>query len=192
MTLSVLIPVYNEEKTIEEIISKVNNLPIEKEIIVVNDCSKDRTAEILRLLSFSNLKVIHHASTRGKGAAVRTGIENSTGEYIFIQDANEECGLNDYSKLLEAIKSPELDLVLGSRFNKMSGKNIFFSLLFGIKLNDWLSHCLLIRRESLLKLLPELKSTDIVFDILTKAARRKMRITEIPVSYDQKNISHTQ
>jgi len=191
MTLSVLIPVYNEEKTIEEIISKVNNLPIEKEIIVVNDCSKDRTAEILRLLSFSNLKVIHHASTRGKGAAVRTGIENSTGEYIFIQDANEECGLNDYSKLLEAIKSPELDLVLGSRFNKMSGKNIFFSLLFGIKLNDWLSHCLLIRRESLLKLLPELKSTDIVFDILTKAARRKMRITEIPVSYDQKNISHT-
>jgi len=181
--LSVIIPAHNEEKTIEAIISQVNNLPIEKEIIVVNDCSKDRTAEILRSLSFNNLKVIHHASNRGKSAAVRTGIENSIGEYILIQDISVGYGLNDYPKLLEAIRNLNVDIVLGSRFTKMSLKSVFLSIIFGIKLNDWFSRCQLMRRESLLKLLPELKSTNIAFQILTKAIRKKMRVIEVVISH---------
>ena len=182
--LSVIIPAYNEEKTIEAIISKVNNLPIEKEIIVVNDCSKDRTAAILSSFSLNNLKVIHHISNRGKVAAVRTGIENSTGEFIFIQDVNLECGLSDYFKLLEAIKHPGVDMVLGSRFRKMRHANFFFNIVFGIKLSDWFTRCQLVRRESILKLLPELKSANIAFEILTKAIRKKMRIIEVFISYD--------
>jgi len=175
-------PVYNAEKAIEAIINKVNGLPIEKEIIVVDDCSKDNTAAILRSLSFVNLKVIHHGSKRGKAAAVRTGVENSTGEFILIQDVNLGYGLNDYSKLLEAIKNSGVDIVLGSRFRKMRQGNFFLSILFGIKLKDWFSRCQLVRRESLLKLLPELKSANIAFEILTKAIRKKMRIIEVPIS----------
>jgi len=182
--LSVIIPAYNEEKTIEAIINKVNNLPIEKEIIVVNDCSRDRTAAILRPLSLNNLKVIHHGSKRGKAAAVRTGIENSMGEFILIQDVNLEYGLNDYSKLLGAIKNTGVDLVLGSRFAKMRHGNFFLSIFFSIKLNDWFTCCQIVRRESLLKLLPELKSANIAFEILTKAIRKKMRITEVLISHD--------
>ncbi|MCX5699379.1 MAG: glycosyltransferase family 2 protein [Candidatus Omnitrophica bacterium] len=181
--LSVIIPVYNQEKTIEALINKVSNLSVEKETIVVNDCSKDNTAAILRSLSFNNLKVIHHGSKRGKGAAVRTGIENSTGEFILIQDVNLEYGFNDYSKLLEAANNSGVDMVLGSRFTKRGWRNIFLSILFGIKLNDWFSHCLLIRRESLLKLLPELKSVNVAFEILTKAIRKKMSVMEVPISH---------
>ena len=180
--LSVIIPVCNEEKTVEAIINQINNLPIEKEIIVVNDCSKDRTESILRSLSLNNLKVIHHVSNRGKSDAVRTGIENSTGEYILIQDINEEYGLNDYPRFLEAIKNSNLDLVLGSRFRKMSGRNIVLSILFGVKLNDWFSRCQLMRRESLLKLLPEIKSANIAFEVLVKAVKKKMRVVEMPIS----------
>jgi glycosyltransferase involved in cell wall biosynthesis len=182
--LSIIIPAYNEEKTIEAVINKINNLPVEKEIIVVNDCSKDHTESILRSLSLNNLKVIHHASKRGKAAAVRTGIENAVGEFVIIQDANAEYGLNDYSKLLGAAKNLNVDLVLGSRFVKMGRGNIFLSILFGIKLNDWFTHCQLVRRESLLKLLPELKNTNIAFEILTKAIRKKMRVIEILISHD--------
>ena len=145
--LSVIIPAYNEEKTIEAIIGQVNNLPIEKEIIVVNDCSKDRTASILRLLSFNNLKIIHHASRRGKGAAVRTGLENAVGEFVIIQDADLEYDPNDYLKLLEAIKNQGVDIVLGARFTEgyhgillpKAGNRFLTGLmnkLFGVKLND--------------------------------------------------------
>ena len=180
--LSVIIPAYNEEKAIEAVINQVNNLPIEKEIIVVNDCSKDRTAAILSSFSLNNLKVIHHISNRGKLAAVFTGIENSTGEFIFIQDVNSGYGLSGCLKLLEAINNSGADIVLGSRFTKMSWGNIFLSILFGIKLNDWSTHCQLLRRESLLKLLPELKSANFAFEILTKAIRKKMRVIEVFIS----------
>jgi|GEM_PF-2533689 len=182
--LSIIIPAYNEEKTIEARINQVNNLLIEKEIIVVNDCSKDNTAAILRGITFNNLKIIHHGSKRGKAAAARTGIENSRGEFILIQDVNLEYGFNDYAKLLELAKNSGADLVLGSRFTKRSWRNVFLSILFGIQLNDWFSHCQLIRRESLLKLLPELKSANIAFEILTKAIRRKMSVMEVPISHD--------
>lgn len=182
--LSVIIPAFNEEKAIETIISKISNLPIDKEIIVVNDCSKDRTESILKSISFNNLKVIHHISNRGKLAALFTGIENSTGEFIFIQDVNAQYGINDYAKLLEAIKQTGADMVLGSRFTKTSWSNICLNILYGIKLKDWFTRCQLLRRESLLKLLPELKSSNIAFEILTKAIKKKMCVIEVSVSHD--------
>ncbi len=182
--LSVIIPAYNEEKSIAAIINQINNLPIEKEIIVVNDCSSDRTAEILRTFSLSNLKVIHHVSNRGKSAAVHTGIENAIGEFVIIQDVNSGYGINDYPKLLESTKNSGANIVLGSRFTKMSFGNILLSIIYGVKLNDWHSRCQLMRRESLLKLLPELKNGNFAFEILTKAIRKKMRVIEVPILHD--------
>lgn len=179
--LSVIIPVYNKEGAIETVINKVNSLPIEKEIIVVNDCSNDRTAVILSSVSLINLKVIHHASERGKNAAARTGLENATGEFIIIQEADLEYDLNGYLKLLEAMKDLSFDLALGSRSTKMGFRDIVLSIVFGMKLKDWSGRCQLIRRESLLKLLPELKGANITFDILTKAIRKKMRVIEVPI-----------
>ena len=192
--LSVIIPAYNEEKTIEAIINKVNNLPIEKEIIVVNDCSKDRTAAILRLLSFNNLKVIHHVSRRGKGAAVRTGLENATGEFVIIQDADLEYDPNDYLKLLEAIKNQGVDIVVGARFTEgyhgillpKAGNRFLTGLmnkLFGVKLNDCFTCYKLMRRENILGLGLESNSFDIEIEILAKAIKKKMRILEAPVLY---------
>lgn len=191
---SVIIPVYNEEKTIEAIINQVNNLPIEKEIIVVNDCSKDRTESILRSLIFNNLKVIHHVSKRGKGAAVRTGLENAIGEFVIIQDADLEYDPNDYLRLLEVIRGGKVDIVLGARFKEgyhgallpRVGNRILtglMNILFGVKLNDCFSCYKLMRRENILGLELRSNSFDIEIEILTKAIKRGMRILEVPVSY---------
>lgn len=198
--LSVIIPVYNQEKTIEAVINKVSNLSVEKEIIVVNDCSKDNTESILRGLSLNSLKVIHHISNRGKAAAVRTGIQNATGEFIYIQNGDLGLDSGDYLKLLEAIKDSGVDIVLGARFSKMHQgtrvlkvKNYFSTLilniLFGVKLHDWFTYYQLMRRESFLNLAPELKGADTAFEILTKAIRKKMCVMEVPIFHDQENTS---
>ena len=91
----------------------------------------------------------------------------------------------------EVIKSLNDDMVLGSRFTKMRLGNFFLSIIFGIKLNDWFTHCQLIRRESFLNLVPELKSADNTFEILTKTLRKKMRVIEVPVFYDQEDTRYT-
>lgn len=193
--LSVIIPAYNEAKTIEAIINQVNNLPIEKEIIVVNDCSKDQTAAILRSLSLNSLKVIHHVSKRGKGAAVRTGLENAIGEQVIVQDADLEYDPNDYLKLLEAIKNPGVDIVLGARFTggyhgillpKVGNRFLtgLMNKLFGVKLNDCFTCYKLMRRESILGLGLESNSFDVEIEILAKAIKKGMRILEVPVSYN--------
>jgi glycosyltransferase involved in cell wall biosynthesis len=200
--ISVILPVYNQEKSIVAVINKISNWAVEKEIIVVNDCSQDNTESILRGLSLNSLKVIHHVSNRGKAAAVRTGIENATGEFIFIQNVNLSVEPGDYFKLLEAIKEKGADIVLGARFSKMHQgvrvpkvKNYFstmiLNILFGVQLHDWFTHYQLLRRESFLNLAQELQNADNAFEILTKALRKKMRVMEVPIFYDQENTRHT-
>ena len=193
--ISVILPVYNQEKSIEAVINKINNLAVEKEIIVVNDCSRDNTESILRGLYLNSLKVIHHVSNRGKAAAVRTGIQNATGEFILIQNGDLGYDSGDYLKLLEAIKDSGADIVLGARFSKMHQgtrvlkvKNYFstmiLNILFGVKLHDWFTRYQLMRRESFLNIEPELKGANMAFEILTKALRKKMRVMEVPISDD--------
>jgi len=192
--LSIVIPVYNEEKDISAIIDKVNGLPLEKEIIVVNDCSKDKTDEILRSINIVGLKVIHHASKRGKGAAIRTALENATGELVIVQDADLEYDPNDYFKLLEAIKAPGVDIVLGARFtNGYSGisltkaGNLFLTgltnKLFGKKFNDCFTCYKLMRKNDVLAFDLKSNSFEIEFEILAKAIKKRMNIIEVPISY---------
>lgn len=121
MKLSIVIPVYNEENTIESILNSVNEVPLpvgieKKEIIVVNDCSRDGTRAVLDGLEMKEMRVFHHDVNRGKGAALRTGFRNVTGDIVIIQDADLEYDPNEYGKLLKPILDDKADVVYGSRF----------------------------------------------------------------------------
>lgn len=119
MKLSIIIPVFNEEKTIKELLKKVNKVKLQKginkELIVVDDHSTDDTPQILSRIKDIKFKYLRHEKNSGKGAAVRTGISQSTGEYVIIQDADLEYDPNDYNKLLEPILKKKAKVVYGSR-----------------------------------------------------------------------------
>src|SRR3990172_7094395 len=103
MKLSILIPVFNEAPTITAIVERVQAVPLEKEIVLVNDASSDGTHSIVDGLASPALKVIHHPINHGKGAAIRTGLEAASGDVIVIQDADLEYDPSDFSKLLAPI-----------------------------------------------------------------------------------------
>ncbi len=152
MKLSVVIPAYNEESTIEGIISKVRevSLPegISREIVIVNDGSKDMTGDILSRYNGQADTVIVHQSNQGKTAALLTGFKNATGDILLIQDADLEYDPHQYAKLLQPILEGLTEVVYGSRFlghieamapiNRWANKisNWTFSLLYGVKLSD--------------------------------------------------------
>ncbi len=124
MKLSIIIPVFNEEKTIAEILTRVNKVrikDIEKEIIIVNDGSSDNSGNIIKkeISGIKNEVYISHVRNQGKGAAIRTAIKASTGEYIIIQDADLEYDPRDYEKLLRPIIQKKAKVVYGTRLNRL-------------------------------------------------------------------------
>lgn len=122
MKLSIVIPVYNEEQYITTVISNVlsvdlSGLGLEKEVVVVNDCSKDNTANVLKVYDNHDVvRVYHHEVNKGKGAALRTGFERATGDIVLIQDADFEYDPREYPKLLMPILENKAEVVFGSRF----------------------------------------------------------------------------
>ncbi|MDP2044393.1 MAG: glycosyltransferase family 2 protein, partial [Candidatus Omnitrophota bacterium] len=118
MKLSIIIPVYNEEATIGEIIHRVKKINLEKEIIIVDDGSTDGTREILHKLSHQDIKIIRHHYNRGKGAAIRTALNYASGDIVIIQDADLETDPRDYYKLIQPIVEGKAEVVYGSRFLK--------------------------------------------------------------------------
>lgn len=116
MKLSVIIPVYNEVETIAEVLRRVRAVPVEKEVIVVDDGSRDGTREWLRGYRAPDTRVFFHDRNRGKGAAIRTGLRYVTGDVVLIQDADLELDPAEYPSLLEPIRRGETQVVFGSRF----------------------------------------------------------------------------
>ncbi|MBU4472546.1 MAG: glycosyltransferase family 2 protein [Candidatus Omnitrophica bacterium] len=192
--LSVIVPVYNEAKTIRQILAKINAVDIDKEIVLVDDGSCDGTEKILRDIKYNNLKIIYHSSNRGKGAAFLTGLTQARGEFIIIQDADLEYEPNDYLKLMEAIKEDKADIVLGARFkegyhglfiHKLGNRFLtgLLNLLFHIRLNDCFSCYKLFRRDTISMLNLKEQSFTIEIEIVAKAAKAGLRIIEIPIAY---------
>lgn len=198
--LTVIIPVYNEVNTIRQILEKINCVPIDKEIIVVNDGSTDGTERILKDIKYNNLKIIHHSSNRGKGAAFLTGLSHAQGEFVIIQDADLEYDPNDYLKLMAAIKENNADIVLGARFkegyhglliHRLGNRllTVLLNLLFNLKLNDCFTCYKLFRRETINKLNLKEQSFTIETEIVAKAAKNGLKIMEVPVSYYPRSYS---
>lgn len=197
---SVIVPVYNEVKTIREILEKINSVPIDKEIIVVNDGSNDGTEKILKDIKYNNLKIIHHSSNRGKGAAFLTGLSHAQGEFVIIQDADLEYNPNDYLRLMQALKAENADIVLGARFkegyhglfiHRLGNRflTVLLNLLFSVRLNDCFTCYKLFRRDTINALNLHEQSFTIETEIVAKAAKAGLRIIEVPVSYRPRSYS---
>lgn len=204
MKISIIVPVYNEENTVYEILGKLHRvkLPkgVTKEIIVVNDGSTDKTNKILNQVKIPGIKIIHHKINLGKGAALRTGFKEAKGEVVTIQDADLEYDPEDFGRLLEPILSNKAKVVYGNRFHnyplRLWGKNktvmpthwlgnkmltVVTNILFGVWLNDMETCYKLISKEVLDKLDLTANRFDIEPEITTQILKQKIKIKEIPI-----------
>ena len=192
MILSVLMPVYNEEDGLEAILRKVAAVDIEKEIIVVDDCSVDGTSRILKKIDLPQLRVIRHARNLGKGAAIRTALEAVTGDAVIIQDADLEYDPQDYHALLRPILGGEAKVVYGVR--DLSGQKLLVrwgnrlltvltNLLYGVQLHDMETCYKVMTAEVARRLDIECNRFDLEPEITAKIIRQGYRIHEVPISY---------
>jgi glycosyltransferase involved in cell wall biosynthesis len=191
MNLTVVIPVYNEVTGVDKIISTVKEVPINKEIIVVDDFSTDGTREKLQLIP--GIKLVCHSKNMGKGAAIRNGIKEAKGDILVIQDADLEYDPWDYLKLLRPFEDKNIGAVYGSRF-KGKGEFLFLSklanrflslltnILFG-KVSDMETCYKMVRREIFLDLQLTANRFEIEPEITAKLLRKKVRIAEVPIKY---------
>ncbi len=196
--LSVVIPVYNEVQTVEEVVKRVRKVPLDKEIILVDDASTDGTREVLsRMEGESGLKVVYHEKNRGKGAAFRTGFKHCEGEIVIVQDADLEYFPEEYPSLIDPIEQGWADVVYGSRFLGSPHRVLFFhhylanrfltflsNLFTNLNLTDMESCYKVFRRDVLQKL--DLKSNRFGFEpeVTAKMARLRCRVFEVAVSYN--------
>jgi glycosyltransferase involved in cell wall biosynthesis len=193
MRVSVVIPVYNERDTVEHLVEVVKSVPVDKEVILVDDFSTDGTRD--RLPGLKDVKVFYHEVNKGKGAAIRTGIQAATGDIILIQDADLEYDPFEYPRLLKPFEDPAVQAVYGSRF-KGGGKFLFLSkvanivltfltrLLFGGNVSDMETCYKVIRRDLMLDLKLVSNRFEIEPEITCKLLKRRAKLVEVPISYN--------
>lgn len=195
MKLSVIIPAYNEKATIRELLERVRAVDIDKEIIIVDDCSTDGTQDILQEEKDKGEKVFFHQKNMGKGAALRTGLQQVSGDYVIIQDADLEYDPRDYQCLLQPLIEGKAEVVYGSRFSteqkdKLSlhwfGNKLLTALtnlLYHSNISD-METCYKVWKADIIKNIP-IKSNRFNFEpeITAKIGKRGIRIYEVPISY---------
>lgn len=201
MKLSIIIPAYNEEKSILEAINKVKRVKLEnitKEIIIIDDFSTDNTKEILTKLKDSSLKIFFHQKNHGKGAAIRTALKHATGDIILIQDADLEYDPIEYEKLLKPIIENETKVVYGSRLNAIKKNlqkmyklhylgNLFLTImtniLYGAKITDMETGYKVFRKEVIENINLKAKRFDFEPEITAKILKKGYKITEVPINF---------
>lgn len=202
MKLSIIIPILNEEKTVEEIIRRVANAPlsIEKEIIVVNDGSTDSTADVLeRMKEKHNLILEAHIKNQGKGSSIVTGLKMATGDFVIIQDADLEYDPKDYQKLLNPLISKQGEVVYGSRLLKENRKSswAFYlggklvtavtNILYNTKITDEPTCYKVFKKDLLNSLNLQSRGFEFCPEVTAKVAKRGIKILEVPISYNPRN-----
>jgi glycosyltransferase involved in cell wall biosynthesis len=199
--ISILIPVFNERNSLLEILKRIENVDfgLEKEIILIDDYSTDGTKDLYPQLPY---KVLYHKMNLGKGAALRTGLKEATGDIIIIQDADLEYNPEDYKPLVNLITTNKADVVYGSRFaNKNNNKNFLIlsfiankfltfitRILFNTKLTD-METCYKAFRADIIKDI-EIKSNRFDFEpeITAKILKKNIRFLETPISYNARSV----
>ena len=201
MKLSIVVPVYNEVATLEKIIAAIKAVDVgmEKEIVLVDDCSKDGTRELLKELQAkdSTLAVFFHEVNQGKGGALHTGFQNATGDYVLIQDADLEYDPNEYPQLLAPLLAGRADVVFGSRFlGGGAHRVVYYWHYVGNRFLTWLSNmttnlnltdmevCYKVFKREVIQAIPlREKRFGFEVEITAKVARRHLRVYEVPISY---------
>jgi glycosyltransferase involved in cell wall biosynthesis len=203
MKLSVIIPVYNEVESIQVILKRVSEQNLAHEIVVVDDGSKDGTRDVLKELDGRNgVRVILHEHNKGKGAAVRTGMEAALGDVLLIQDADLEYDPRDYPTLLKPIQEGVADVVYGSRFVGGSHRVAMFwhmvanqlltfmtNILYNTILTDMETGYKVFRREVIDGMVIRANSFDFEPEFTAKILKRKFRIFEVPITFNPRDYS---
>jgi len=198
LKLSIVIPVFNEKNTIEEILRRVQavDVGLEKEIIIVDDGSTDGTREILPKLASAQTKVFLHGQNTGKGGALQTGFSHAEGDIVLVQDADLEYDPREYPTLLEPILDGRADVVYGSRFLGGPHRVLFFwhyvgnrmlttfsNMLCNLNLTDMETCYKVFRREIAQRIEIKSKRFGCEPEITAKVAKQKCRVYEVPISY---------
>ena len=198
--LSVVVPVYNERATLLEIIRRIREVPLDKEIILVDDASTDGTSELLMEMEpADDLRIVFHNRNRGKGAALQTGFAHAAGDIVIIQDADLEYDPGQYDRLIQPILDDVADVVYGSRFlsngphrvlhfrHSMGNRllTVISNFFTDLNLTDMETCYKVFRRDVIADILPTLKENRFGIDpeLTAKIARRKYRIYEVGISY---------
>ena len=202
MKLSIVIPVYNEEKTVLALINRVLEQDFDMELVVVDDGSKDNTREVLKSITDERVRIFYQDVNQGKGAALRRGFKEATGDIVLIQDADLEYDPAEYGKLLGPILDGRADVVYGSRFLGGPHRVLFFWHYLGNKFLTLLSNmttnlnltdmetCYKVFKREVIQSIP-LKCNRFGFEpeITAKLSKRKWRIYEVPISYSGRDYS---
>jgi glycosyltransferase involved in cell wall biosynthesis len=198
MQLSIVIPAYNEQSTLEEIVQRVERVPVDKEIIVVDDASSDGTREVAEaLVKAGRIRYFRHEQNQGKGAALRTGFAQARGDMVVVQDADLEYDPSEIPRLMEPILSDKADVVFGSRFSGGESHRVLYfwhslgnqvltlasNMMTDLNLTDMETCYKVFKREVLQKITIEENRFGFEPEITAKVARAGWRIYEIGISY---------
>lgn len=196
--VSVIVPVYNEEAHVEEILQAIHASPVKKEIIIVDDGSTDGTREKLRdLPDQEDVTIVYHPRNCGKGAAIRTALEYARGEYVLIQDSDLEYNPRDYAALLRPLEEERANVVYGTRPDRPERGLRFFlgakllthltNLLYGAGIHDEATCYKVFRRSVLSQIRLECQRFEFCPEVTAKLCRMGEKIAEVPISYNPRS-----